>query len=216
VEVPVSEPSTSSSRAVVAFAGRRVDPDNPEAVRFPFKNKDALCAVISDVLKVKRADVLIASAACGSDLMALQAASDLGLKTRIVLPFAPETFRQTSVTDRPNPEVWGRLYDRLTAEAASRGDLIVLDCDAGEDSAYTAANKAIVEEAVRTAAATVLPMRRLALIAWEGAIRGPQDATVDFADRARDQGFTVKAISTLAPESPLAPFRSFQQDAEKR
>ena len=94
--------------------------------------------------------MLIASAACGSDLVALQAASDLGLKNRIALPFAPQKFRQTSVTDRPNPEVWTRLYDRLIDEAASRDDLVVLKCDAQDESAYTAANEAIIEEAIKT------------------------------------------------------------------
>jgi hypothetical protein len=207
----MSEPSSSPSRAVVAFAGRRIDPDNPEAVRFPFENKDALTAVVSDVLKVKRAAVLIASAASGSDLVALQAASDLGLQTRIVLPFAPETFRRTSVTDRPHAEVWGRLYDRVIAEAVSRGDLIILECDVGDDSAYMAANKAILEEAIKTASATAPPMRRVALIAWEGDSRGSQDATADFADRARVQGFSVKAISSLAPEALRTPIRNFQK-----
>jgi hypothetical protein len=195
---------------VVAFAGRRVDPVNAEVVRFPFENRDALAAVVSEALKAKRAAVLIASAACGSDLVALQAASDLGLKNRIVLPFAPEIFRQTSVIDRPNPEVWARLYDRLIDEAASRDDLVVLECDAQDESAYTAANEAIIEEAIKISAATVPPMRRLALIAWEGAPRGPGDATADFANRARDEGFSVKAISTLAPMPPGEPIRKSQ------
>jgi hypothetical protein len=206
----MSETSSSSSRAVVAFAGRRVDPVHPEVVRFPFENRDALGAVISEALKAKRAAVLISSAACGSDLVALQAASDLGLKNRIVLPFAPEIFRQTSVTDRPNPEVWARLFDRLINEAASRDDLIVLECDAQDKSAYTAANEAIIEEAIKTSGATVPPMRRLALIAWEGSPRGPDDATADFANRARDKGFSVKVISTLVPLPPRAPVRNSQ------
>src|SRR5262245_17790079 len=101
----------SSSRSVVAFAGRRIDPVNPEIVRFPFANKEALGSAISEALKAERAAVLVASAACGSDLVALQAAADLGLRNRIVLPFAREIFRKTSVTDRPNRKIWARLFD---------------------------------------------------------------------------------------------------------
>jgi hypothetical protein len=89
--------------------------------------------------------------------------------------------------------------------------LIILECDVGDDSAYMAANKAILEEAIKTASATAPPMRRVALIAWEGDSRGSQDATADFADRARVQGFSVKAISSLAPEALRTPIRNFQK-----
>ena len=45
--------------------------------------------------------VLVCSAACGADLIALQAAGRVSLRRRIVLPFEPSRFRDSSVVDRP-------------------------------------------------------------------------------------------------------------------
>ena len=69
--------------------------------------------------------LVVASAACGSDLLALAAASVLGIRTLVILPFASDIFRETSVVDRPHRAFWGSLYDRLIVEARERWDLIV-------------------------------------------------------------------------------------------
>ena len=50
---------------------------------------------------------VVSSAACGGDLLALEAASSARIPTRIVLPFAADKFRKTSVIDRPDPAYWG-------------------------------------------------------------------------------------------------------------
>jgi len=65
----------------------------------------------------------------GADLLALDAAVELGIRARIVLPFG-----QTS-SARPrscNPEFWGHLFDRLTAAARGTEDLLELGCAQGE------------------------------------------------------------------------------------
>jgi hypothetical protein len=74
-----------------------------------------------DMLAAERAAVLVCSAACGADLVALEAAERLGLRRRIVLPFAAERFRTTSVTDRPGD--WGPLFDRMIAAAGAAGEM---------------------------------------------------------------------------------------------
>jgi hypothetical protein len=40
------------------------------------------------------------SAACGADIIASEVASEIGLRRRIVLPFARDLFRETSANDR--------------------------------------------------------------------------------------------------------------------
>jgi hypothetical protein len=182
---------------VVAFAGRRIDADGAKAVRFPFVNVAAVRTAIGATLERVAPSLLVASAACGADLVALEAAASRGIRVRIVLPFSPARFRATSVVDRPNPEFWGELYDDMIRRAEARGDLIVLDCSEGDASAYSAANDAIVAAAV---AASLPATRRIALIAWEGAPRGDDDATKQFADAAERSGFTVLPISTLEPQ----------------
>jgi hypothetical protein len=156
------------------------------------------------LLEDRQATALVCSAACGADLVALDAAGALGLRRRVVLPFGRERFRETSVVDRPGE--WGPLYDRVIETVTRAGDLIVL-AGAGEGgAAYAAANEQILEEALRLAgvggpardckAAPVPPEKALAVIVWEGQSRGNDDATQQFATSARRRGLAVEQVLT--------------------
>jgi hypothetical protein len=139
---------------------------------------------------------LVGSAACGADLVALEQAEQLRLRRRIVLPFAPAQFRESSVVDRPGD--WGREYDHQIAAAAAAGDLLVLDLAASGDAAYAAANEAIVHEAQALArAAPSGPHRLIAMLIWEGAPRSGSDATAGFRDLTKDAGFEEQFVPTL-------------------
>ncbi len=155
---------------IVAFAGRRIDADDAKAARFPVANVGAVRAAIHASLERIAPSLLVASAACGADLIALEAAVSHGIRTRIVLPFAPTRFRATSVVDRPNPELWGRLYDDIIKRAEERNEVIELNCSKDDARVYSAANKAIIAMASEASAAT--STRRVALIAWEGGHAG--------------------------------------------
>jgi hypothetical protein len=190
-------PPGGSSPSIVAVAGRRIDAADAQTARFPYGNADAVRAAFARTLENAAAMLVVASAACGSDLLALDAASVLGIRTRIILPFAPDVFRETSVVDRPYHAYWGNLYDRLITEARERGDLIVLDGDRNDPGAYVAANRAIIAEALLAASKEAPPARPVAVIAWEGAPRGDDDATDDFRRVALQRGFTIEQVSTL-------------------
>ena len=187
----------NSSTSVIALAGRRIDASNAQAPRFPQENTEAVRTALARRLEGAAPTLLVASAACGSDLLALEAASGLGIRTRIVLPFPPDVFRQTSVIDRSNPAYWGDLYDRLIGDACERGDLIVLNCDRSDASAYIAANEVIIAEALQAAHTKVSPARLIAVIVWEGKVRAGDDATEHFRRLALERGFFVEQISTL-------------------
>ncbi len=77
---------------VVAFAGRRIDTGGAKAARFPFANVCAVRAAIGASLEGIAPSLLIASAACGADLIALEAAANRHIRMRIVLPFLPARF----------------------------------------------------------------------------------------------------------------------------
>jgi hypothetical protein len=164
----MSDANQASGGAVVALAGRRIDAPGADPPRFPPERVPAVRQRLLDMLAAERTAVLVCSAACGADLVALEAAARLGLRRRIVLPFAAERFRTTSVTDRPGD--WGPLFDRMIAAAGAAGDLVVLDSSEGNDAAYAAANEAIIREAQGLArAAAGGPSSRLhAVIVWEG------------------------------------------------
>jgi hypothetical protein len=120
----MSEQSRAGDRPVVALAGRRIDAVDTNPPRFPLEAVPTVRRRLADLLAKERAAALVCSAACGADLVALEEAERLGLKRRVVLPFPPERFRKTSVTDRPGD--WASVFDRVIAAAESTGDLVVL------------------------------------------------------------------------------------------
>ncbi len=195
------ESSTQHSGAVVALVGRRIDPEPTLTPRFPLDQVDRVSMEVADRLRRIHAVALVCSAACGADLIALEAAQEMGVRTRIILPFSAVRFRKTSVVDRPRPEFWGSMFDRVTSIARAHGDLVELDI-AESDDAYSAANAIVIDEARRLA--IVKDHERLsgslsliALVVWEGASRGTDDNTNKFAELARQSGFRVEQILTL-------------------
>jgi hypothetical protein len=177
---------------VMAVAGRRIDAPGADSPRFPSSHVGVVGERLRQLLLEHRPDVLVSSAACGADLVALAQAEGLGIRRRIVLPFSPERFRTSSVTDRPGD--WGPVFDRLTREAISSSDLIVLEEEAPDDSAsYESANRRIIDEALRLTPPGRDPM---AVLVWEGASRGDDDLTAAFGREAARRGCEVVHVPT--------------------
>lgn len=183
--------------AVVALAGRRIDAPGTNPPRFPLDNVPLVRERLAKLFQDECVAILVCSAACGADLLALEEAKRLGLRRRIVLPFSPQRFRETSVVDRPGD--WGPVFDGLIATAQRTGDLVVLDATLGsDDAAYTAANQAIVRETQALARVHLgdPPLRRIVVVVWEGSAREESDATGGLRDSAVTAGFEERSILT--------------------
>jgi hypothetical protein len=187
---------------VVALAGRRVDAPGAERPRFPLANTDAVAQRLRSVLADLEPEVLVSSAACGADLVALDAARALGIRRRIVLPFEAPRFRVSSVVDRPGE--WGPLFDSLYEEALSSNDVVILPCGGDDEDAYAAATHRIVTEALSLAeqrnpeGIVSLGREPTAIVVWEGESRGEGDLTARFAALATEQGMRVVEVDTLS------------------
>lgn len=197
---------------VVAFAGRRVDPPADSvpaggaagAERFPAANAARVGAEIERILHALGARWLVSAAACGADILALEAAARLGLRRRVVLPATVADFRRSSVVDRPGD--WGERYDRIIAAVAAAGELlpgasVAVEREAGRPASpgdaldrYLAANLAILDEAARIASREGRLVQ--ALVAWNGLSRGAGDVTAHFLAEARRRRLLVTEIST--------------------
>ena len=188
---------------VIAFAGRRTDEENAEKLRFPFEKVSAVREALTALFLRERAVGLVASASCGSDLTALAAARAIGIRSRIVLPFWSDHFRQTSVVDRPHAEYWGALFDRVIDYAKSCDDLVVLDLQESAQSIYSHVNRAILRETDLLVSQDA-ERRRLAVIAWDGDPRGEEDYTKEFADLAIAAGFQLGRSLNLRPSQRSA------------
>jgi hypothetical protein len=196
------------SAAIVAFAGRRIDAPDVETPRFPLSQVNVVQKKIEELFRRDNVKTLICSAACGADLIALRIVQKLGIGYRIVLPFAPERFRITSVMDRPCTQEWnwGVLFHQMIGIAQGKGALVVVETHEDRQAAYQAVNHAILNEALQQSriqpnvSRMELPQDLYevhAVIAWDGHARGPRDLTLHFAEEARSRGLVVKEILTL-------------------
>jgi hypothetical protein len=193
----MADPNQIPYHAVIALAGRRIDAPDTNSPRFPLEHVPLVRRRIVHLLSEEHTEALVCSAACGADLIALEEAERLGLRRRIVLPFPPRRFRETSVTDRPGN--WGPAFDRLIAAAEVTGDLVILSSTgADDDAAYAAANQAIVREAETLARATLdgTRFRLVAVIVWEGSARVGTDASGGLLNLAMKAGFEERSILT--------------------
>ena len=203
---------------IVALAGRRIDTDGAP-VRFPLKQAPSVKGRLTRLLRALQPDALVCSAACGADLLALEAAMALKIPVTIVLPFAPERFRKTSVVDRPGD--WGRRYDAVMKRATngtSADRIHVIEPSSGQDDVYAAATDAILDEAqdlAAKAAASGEESGLVAVVVWEGAARGEGDLTEYFRHSALKRGFTEKVILTRRRE-PSSGATSRQSRARRK
>src|SRR6266545_4181994 len=106
---------------VVALAGRRIDRGNEQEPRFSLAEVPRVREGLYQLLQRSKVDALVCSAACGADLLALEAAGTAKIPRHIILPFPPEVFRPISVVDRPGP--WGPLFDQIVEEVRSDDNL---------------------------------------------------------------------------------------------
>jgi hypothetical protein len=186
---------------IVAVAGRRIDPLDAGVARFPLARVEAVRAAIGERLVELGATAVVSSGACGTDLIALAVAGELGLRRRMILPFGRALFRETSVTDRPGE--WGGRYDAICEELARTGDVEELGLLPEGERTYADTNVQIVERAMELGRAEaeregfLLP-NATALLVWEGTPRGPDDMTAHFGEMAFDRGLKVEHVLTLA------------------
>ncbi len=178
--------------SVVALAGRRIDADGARPARFPLEHEQRVRDRVREQLQKSAPAWLVSSAASGADLLAQEVAGELGISRRVILPFGREQFRERSVVDRPGD--WGPQFDRLMQALEPDGNVVDLHLAPDAEGAYTRANEAIIDEALRLAYGSA--DATLAVIVWEGAPRGSDDTTAAFAQTARARGIRVTTVPT--------------------
>ena len=187
---------------IIALAGRRIDKQDAETnLRFPLKNVPLVKERLEQLFKTQNVKGLSCSAACGADLIALEVARELNIKCRITLSSAPEEFRSGSVTDRPGD--WGKIFDETYKELEATGNVKVMDSKLKGDELYLETNNTILNQAISLAKEIYKstenfdPVKNvLAVIVWEGASRGEDDVTADFAEKAKKMNLKLSEVLT--------------------
>ena len=181
---------------IVAFAGRRIDAKEAERPVFPLTLADSVKAKLISALRSTNATHVVTSGACGTDLLAMQAAEALQIPKTMILPFKAETFKSTSVTDRPGD--WGPIFDKLVAELKHSEHLIELNFDKEDPDVYTKTNFHILDEAQKLASKNNQQNnpggKLMAMIIWEGKPKSSGDTTYHFMQEAQKRNFIIKEI----------------------
>lgn len=102
---------------VLVVTGHMVDQAGRETARFPAALEGAVQPVIREAIAAIRPLAAYGSAACGADILCLEAVRELGGETHVVLPFPAEEFRRTSVGIAAGD--WGARFERLLEQADS-------------------------------------------------------------------------------------------------
>lgn len=177
-----------SAGPVIVSAGRRVDAPNAETPRFPSSNVATVRRRIQSFFKAESPSALVCSAACGTDLLALEVAGAMHVKRYVLLGAAPAIFKKDSVTDRPGN--WGEMFD----EVLKSSTVDVLKLPAGQEG-YLQTNLDLLSRAEKLAKEAGTSVH--ALVIWNEQSRGPDDVTAHFLEQAKQRRIPVTQISTL-------------------
>ncbi len=101
---------------VVVFSGHIIDTPDRSTPRFPAALESRVYEAIRDRLLKLDARLGYASAACGSDILFLEAMAELGGELHIVLPYEREQFIKESVDVIPGAN-WRERFDRVMERA---------------------------------------------------------------------------------------------------
>jgi tetratricopeptide (TPR) repeat protein len=103
---------------VIIFSGHMIDASDRLRARFPTALVPAVAKEIKERLNRCDAQIGISSAACGSDLLFIEAMIERGAEIHVVLPWRKEQFLRTSVAINDDPN-WTQKFDHLLDEVTS-------------------------------------------------------------------------------------------------
>ena len=102
---------------VIVFAGHMIDRSDRETPRFPQKDEQIVAAKIRAEIERIKPGSGFSSAACGSDILFLEAMLEYGAEVSVVLPYKREQFVNDSVDIIPGSQWLARFHEVLRKAA---------------------------------------------------------------------------------------------------
>ncbi|HPT48865.1 MAG TPA: hypothetical protein PLS67_11375 [Accumulibacter sp.] len=187
-EIPPGHPPFTP-RQVVLFSGHMIDSPARRIPRFPAKREAIAATEIGaalDRLHVGSHDLALAQAACGGDLLFLEACQARGLRLQVLLPFEEVEFIKRSVIAAADGDTWHQRYFAVTRSLGD--DLRIMPDELGpspsphghrEDDNFAHCNLWLLHTALAWGADK---LRFLCL--WDGSSDGP-GGTAQMYDQVR-------------------------------
>ena len=210
---------------VVAFAGHMIDaPDRP-VPRFPPALAGRVQAAIRERVARFHRPIVYTSAACGADLLFIEAALETGAEVNVVLPFDRADFVRTSVA--VGGEEWVTRFDAALARAARvimateenhLGDDVLFDHAAMLLEGLTCLRAAQLETSpsllcvIDPASEARLGGTHASLERWRRSVGAPQ--TIDLSELRRTfEASANRSAGSLGPAA-MSPPTSSAESAE--
>ena len=104
--------------SVIVFAGHMIDRPGRSEPRFPDKLEKDVAKQIRTKIDMLKPGFGFSSAACGSDILFLEAMLERGAEVSIVLPYNEDEFVRDSVEIGPRARKWRKRFDRVLVRTA--------------------------------------------------------------------------------------------------
>lgn len=192
---------------VAVFSGYLLDEPGRATPRLPARDESAVRAAIDELLDRGSFVAGLSAAACGADILFLEALQARGCATRIVLPHAPSAFRQRSVTSIAG-EGWGVRFDAVLARAS---EVTLVSDLPGEDLSYQFHGE--VMAGLARLMARTLDAQLVGVAYWDGnpgGVGGTASIVQEWACRGIDvevlayRGQPAWVLGRHTPRAPIA------------
>jgi class 3 adenylate cyclase len=200
VEIPASVHAALEVPRVVVFTGHMLDIPGRSPARFPAELESAVAAAIAERVDAMGVGFGYCSAACGSDLLFIEALLARAAQVHITLPFEREDFIATSVAFAGSN--WIERFERalLQASSVSYG---VRERYLGDESLYAYAGALMQGAAVLRA--RELEAEPLLLAVVDEMSERLSGGSLDLLASWNDLGYRAETIEISALRSASAP-----------
>lgn len=203
VNVPDDALEALRPPAVGVFTGHMIDAPGRNPPRFPPEREGEIRAAIEAEVEALDLRIGYSSAACGGDLLFIEAMLARGAEVNVVLPFAKGDFIETSL--RFAGEAWVARFERAL-ERASDVQYVTAERHLGDDRLFGFGNRFMSGLALLRARSFSAEPWLVALWNGGGALAGGTGDAVGrwpFADKVRlIGGRGAVPAATAAPEPP--------------
>jgi class 3 adenylate cyclase/tetratricopeptide (TPR) repeat protein len=186
---------------VVVFAGHMVDQPGRSQPRFPNYLAPRVHQQIANTLERLDARIGVASAACGSDILFLEAMLQREGEINIIFPFIKEEFVKTSVTIVPDTD-WGPRFEAVLQQA-TRVIIASENRTSGNAMVYEYAN--LLLDGLAILRAKLLDTELIPLVVWDGKEGDGPGGTSGMVQHWRSHGLepVIIDLTRLLADSPL-------------
>ena len=200
---------------VVVFAGHMIDQPGRLKPRFPNYLAPQIYQKIADILERLDARIGLSSAACGSDILFLEAMLKREGEINIILPFIKEEFIKSSVSIIPGTD-WSQRFETVLEQAAQ----VIIASDnrvSGNAMVYEYAN--LLLDGLAILRAKMLDAELIPLVVWDGGAGDGPGGTSSLIQHWRSHGLEPEIIDInrlLAEPPPLKPEAAAGQPSVSR